>query len=92
MTDSRRPLHLAVMFGASTALYAVSMAGVSALQSDADRALDARRPRPKTRSPDSSAATTGSRRRSARPPTPTRVPPAGYDALARRLLAIPSRR
>ena len=39
MTDARRPLHLAVMLGASTALYAGSMAGVALLQSDADRAL-----------------------------------------------------
>ena len=42
MTESRRPLHLAVLFGASTALYAVSMAGVAIIQSGADRTLDAR--------------------------------------------------
>jgi hypothetical protein len=42
MTDTRRPLHLAVMLGASTALYAGSMAGVALLQSDADRALTER--------------------------------------------------
>ena len=42
MTESRRPLHLAVLFGASTALYAVSMAGVALIQSGADRALNAR--------------------------------------------------
>ena len=29
MTDTRRPIHLAVMVGASTALYAMSMAGVT---------------------------------------------------------------
>jgi hypothetical protein len=39
MTDARRPIHLAVMVGASTALYAISLAGVTAIQSDADRAL-----------------------------------------------------
>ena len=42
MTESRRPLHLAVLFGASTALYAVSMAGIAAIQSGADRSLVAR--------------------------------------------------
>lgn len=42
MTDARRPLHLAVMLGASAALYAGSMAGVALLQSDADRALTQR--------------------------------------------------
>jgi hypothetical protein len=42
MTESRRPLHLAVLFGASTALYAVSMAGVAVIQSGADRTLIAR--------------------------------------------------
>lgn len=39
MTDARRPLHLAVMFGASTALYAISMAGVASIQSKADQTL-----------------------------------------------------
>jgi len=39
MTDARRPLHLAVMIGASTALYAASMAGVTAIQSNTDRTL-----------------------------------------------------
>lgn len=39
MTDARRPLHLAVMLGASTALYAGTMAGVALIQSNADRAL-----------------------------------------------------
>jgi hypothetical protein len=42
MTDRRRPLHMAVMLGASTALYAGTMAGVALLQSDADRALSQR--------------------------------------------------
>src|SRR4029079_14804791 len=42
MTDPRRPLHLAVMLGASAALYAGSMAGVALLQADADRALTQR--------------------------------------------------
>jgi hypothetical protein len=42
MTDARRPLHLAVMLGASTALYAGSMAAVALLQSNADRALTQR--------------------------------------------------
>lgn len=42
MTDARRPLHLAVLLGASTALYAGSMAGVALLQSNADRALTER--------------------------------------------------
>ena len=39
MTDVRRPLHLAVMIGASTAVYAASLAAVTAFQSSADRAL-----------------------------------------------------
>ena len=42
MTDARRPLHLAVMIGASTAIYAASVAGVTALQSNTDRALTLR--------------------------------------------------
>ena len=42
MTDARRPLHLAIMLGASTALYAGSLACVALLQSDADRALTER--------------------------------------------------
>jgi len=36
--DPRRPIHLAVLVGASTALYAVSLAGVTALQSGTDQA------------------------------------------------------
>ena len=39
MTETRRPLHLAVLIGASTAIYAVSMAGVTALQASDDRGL-----------------------------------------------------
>ena len=39
MTDVRRPLHLAVMFGASTAVYAASLAAVTAFQSNDDRVL-----------------------------------------------------
>jgi hypothetical protein len=39
MTDARRPIHIVVMVGASAALYAVSMAGVTAIQSSADRDL-----------------------------------------------------
>lgn len=39
MTDARRPLHLAVMIGASTAVYAASLAAVTAFQSGDDQAL-----------------------------------------------------
>jgi phage shock protein A len=39
MIDRRLPLHVAVLVGASTAAYAVSMAGVTALQSNTDQAL-----------------------------------------------------
>lgn len=42
MTEPRRPLHLAVMFGASTALYAVIMAGVASIQSKDDQVLIAK--------------------------------------------------
>lgn len=42
MTDVRRPLHLAVMIGASTAIYAVSLGAVTAFQSNDDRALTQR--------------------------------------------------
>jgi hypothetical protein len=38
MTELRRPLHLVVLFGASAGLYAVSLAGVTALQSSTERA------------------------------------------------------
>ena len=39
MTEPRRPVHLAVMLGAATGAYAISLAGVTALQSSADQAL-----------------------------------------------------
>jgi hypothetical protein len=42
MTDIRRPLHLVVLVGASTAVYAASLAGVAAFQSADDRALTER--------------------------------------------------
>jgi hypothetical protein len=38
VTDVRRPPHLAVLLGASAGIYAVSLAGVAALQSSADQA------------------------------------------------------
>jgi hypothetical protein len=38
MTESRRPVHLAVLVGTATAAYAVSLAGVTALQSETDQA------------------------------------------------------
>lgn len=43
MADVRRPLHLAVLVGVSTGLYAGSLAGVTALQSVADRSVIADR-------------------------------------------------
>jgi hypothetical protein len=42
MTETRRPLHLAVLFGTSTALYAIGMAGVASIQSNEDQSLNAR--------------------------------------------------
>lgn len=39
MTEARRPVHLVVLFGASVGLYAVSLAGVTALQSSTERAI-----------------------------------------------------
>jgi hypothetical protein len=39
MTDRRVPLHLAVLLGTSAAAYAVSLAGVTALQSATDQAI-----------------------------------------------------
>ena len=39
MTDARRPAHLAVLLGASAGIYAVSLAGVTALQSATDQAV-----------------------------------------------------
>ena len=45
MTDARRPIHLAVLGGATVGVYAASLAVVTALQSAADaRAMDARAP------------------------------------------------
>lgn len=43
MTDLRRPVHLAVLVGVSTAAYAAALAGVAALQSTSDQALIADR-------------------------------------------------
>lgn len=39
MTDTRRPAHLAVLLGASAGIYAVSLAGITALQSATDQTL-----------------------------------------------------
>ena len=39
MTDRRIPLHLAVLLGASTAAYAISLAGITTLQSTTDAAV-----------------------------------------------------
>lgn len=39
MTERRPPVHLAVLVGASTAAYAISLAGTAALQSNTDQAL-----------------------------------------------------
>lgn len=39
MTDRRLPAHVAVLIGASTAAYAISLAGMTALQSSADQAV-----------------------------------------------------
>ncbi len=39
VADRRLPAHVAVLIGASTAAYAVSLAGMAALQSSADQAL-----------------------------------------------------
>ena len=45
MTDARRPAHLAVLLGASAGIYAVTLAGVTALQSATDRTvMDERAP------------------------------------------------
>lgn len=43
MTDGRRPIHLAVLVGVSAGAYAVSLAGVTALQSATDGDLHADR-------------------------------------------------
>ena len=39
VAEARRPIHLAMLVGASVAVYAVSLAGVTVLQSSADRAF-----------------------------------------------------
>jgi hypothetical protein len=39
MTERRAPLHLTIFLGSSAALYAVSLAGITGLQSGADRAM-----------------------------------------------------
>ena len=39
MTERRLPTHIAVLIGASTAAYAISLAGMTALQSSADQAV-----------------------------------------------------
>jgi len=45
VAERRLPVHLVVLVGASTAAYAVSLAGITALQSGADQALiEARAP------------------------------------------------
>lgn len=43
MTDTRRPLHLAVLVGASAGTYAIALAGVTALQSATDATIAAAR-------------------------------------------------
>jgi hypothetical protein len=43
MTDTRRPVHLAVLVGVSAGAYAVSLAGVTALQSATDARIAAER-------------------------------------------------
>lgn len=43
MTESRRPVHLAVLIGVSASAYAVSLAGVTALQSATDTRIAAER-------------------------------------------------
>lgn len=43
MTDRRVPLHLAVLLGTSAAAYAVSLAGITSLQSAADQAIAVQR-------------------------------------------------
>ena len=42
MTERRRPIHLVVMIGGATTAYAISLAGVTALQSETDRSFMAR--------------------------------------------------
>lgn len=43
MTETRRPVHLAVLVGASASVYAISLAGVTALQSETDARIAAER-------------------------------------------------
>jgi hypothetical protein len=43
MTETRRPVHLAVLVGASATAYAVALAGVTALQSATDARIAAER-------------------------------------------------
>ena len=43
MTDDRRPIHLAVLLGVSAGAYAVTLAGVTALQAEADAHVQAQR-------------------------------------------------
>ena len=43
MTESRRPIHLAVLVGVSAGAYAISLAGVTALQSTTDARIAAER-------------------------------------------------
>lgn len=43
MTETRRPVHLAVLIGVSASAYAVSLAGVTALQSATDTRIAAER-------------------------------------------------
>jgi hypothetical protein len=43
MTESRRPVHLAVLVGVSASAYAISLAGVAALQSATDARVAADR-------------------------------------------------
>lgn len=43
MTESRRPVHLAVLIGVSASAYAISLAGVTALQSATDTRIAAER-------------------------------------------------
>ena len=85
MTDLRRPLHLVVLVGASTAVYAASLAAVAAFQSHDDRALTQRQ------APAADAVTrlhTGHDRLEAaigRAADAYDQAAAGYDALAPRL-------
>ena len=59
MADHRRPLHLAVMIGASPAVYAASLAASPHSSADDERASMSGRRRPKRRPPDSARARIG---------------------------------